>query len=147
MFKYMTNTAKFMNKFYSTSTLRKTATIYNYDYDYQYDCYENLNIHSDQYKYIGDIKHLKHFIDSTYNMYAFHPNENFYEHVATWDDVNKIPITKNKQIYIPIFRNRSKKYFYDVDFLDTYTFSNCFNRVLYVGTYDKTNDKIISHYI
>lgn len=133
-----------MNKFYTTSTLKQSTVVYTNDFKYEY---ENLNIHSDQYKYIGDIKNLKHFIDSNYNMYAFHPNENFYEHVAIWDDVNKIPITQKRQIYVPIFRNRSKKYFYDVDFFDTYTFSNCFNRVLYVGSYDTTNDKIISHFI
>ena len=79
-------------------------------------------------------------------MYAYHPSEQLYEKVAVWDDMYKIPITKNKQIYIPIIRNINKRYFYDIDFLDTYTFSNCFNRILYVGSYDIKNDIILSHY-
>lgn len=144
MFRSLTKTAKITNKFYSTTVIKNA--IPDYDYDYQYDCYETLDVCSNQYKYIGDIKSLKHFIDSNHNMYAYHPSEQLYEKVAVWDDMYKIPVTKNKQIYIPIIRNMNKRYFYDIDFLDTYTFSNCFNRILYVGSYDIKNDIILSHY-
>ena len=110
MFRSLTKTAKFTNKFYSTTNIKNAIP------DYEYDCYETLDICSNQYKYIGDIKSLKHFIDSNHNMYAYHPSEQLYEKVAVWDDMYKIPITKNKQIYT-IIRNINKRYFTILIFL------------------------------
>ena len=91
--------------------------------------------------YFGELKKLSHYIDTSNQIFAYHPKEHVYEYIAFWDQDMHLPITQGNQIYR--HTDSSKKNFYDIEFFDAYNYNPYFNIIIPIGNYDIKKKKFI----
>ena len=99
-----------------------------------------LNIMEDKFQFLGLIKNLPHYINSKNEVYCNFDNNIAFEHVADWIEHDKMLWTDNPIIY-KLHIHQGIKFFYDVDFLDAYSY--CYNKniVIPIGMWNKKKQK------
>ena len=108
---------------------------------YESNCPIQIDTFGNKMTYFGEIKSLSHYIDTSNQIFAYHPKEHVYEYVAYWNQDIKLPITQGNQIYK--HTDLSKKNFYDIEFFDAYNYNPYFNMIIPIGNYDIKKKKFI----
>ena len=96
----------------------------------------------DDFKFLGFIKNMPHFVNSKNEVYVNILENNTVEYVADWWDKKKMLWTENPQNYRSIIQNENR-FFYDVDFKDAYKYDYEHNVVRHVGNYNVNLKKIL----
>ena len=96
----------------------------------------------DDFKFLGFIKNMPHFVNSKNEVYVNILENNTVEYVADWWDKKKMLWTENPQNYRSILQNENR-FCYDVDFKDAYKYDYEYNIVRYVGNYNVNLKKIL----
>ena len=97
-------------RLYSSLPIHKSVTSLS-EPDYDITCPIYLDTFGNKMTYFGELKKLSHYIDTSNQIFAYHPKENIYEYIAYWDKYTQLPITEEIQLYK--HTPHSKNNFYD----------------------------------
>ena len=108
---------------------------------YEFNSPIQIDTFGNKMTYFGELKKLSHYIDTSNQIFAYHPKEHVYEYIAFWDKDMHLPITQGNQIYR--HTDSSKENFYDIEFFDAYNYNPYFNIIIPIGNYDIKKKKFI----
>lgn len=128
--------------------VKKTMPFFNNDY------YEVKEVTKDvkhceaktfpnEYKFLGFIKQMKHFITMDNKVYIKSYEDYQYKKTNQfWCQENKMLYTYSHPQQYKLLKMKKKKYFYDFINKDTYTFNHDKGIVVYAGIYNEKTNRI-----